>query len=225
MIALLACALSQRTRAKLQASTMSNGVKKQRIVIVGAGLAGLAAARALHDEGFEVIVLEARDRAGGRLWTSHKWADMPLDLGASWIHGIEGNPLTELADEANAARLETSYDRSIIYNVDGSELTDAQETRLERLGSRFRKALRAAQDSDKDLSIRAFVESWATKNAYDKEATRMLDFIINSQIEQEYAGSAERLSTHCMIAPMSMTVTTFYLKRVFKSSSIILRVA
>ncbi len=197
MMALLACVLSQRASARAQSTERFCGSKPQRVIIIGAGLAGLAAARSLQDEGFEVTVLEARDRSGGRLWTSHKWADIPLDLGASWIHGSEGNPLTELADDANAVRLETSYDRNTIYNTDGTELGDTpEETRLEQLRSRFRKALSSAQNSEKDVSIREFVQSWGAKNSFDKEATRLLDFIVSSEIEQEYAGSAERLSTH-----------------------------
>ena len=64
----------------------------KRVIVVGAGLAGLAAARALAARDFEVIVLEGRDRIGGRCHTENG-----IDLGAHWIHGTEGNPLTTLA--------------------------------------------------------------------------------------------------------------------------------
>ena len=65
----------------------------RRVIVVGAGLAGLGAARALRDRGIEVVVLEARDRIGGRVHTTAGG----VDLGAHWIHGSEGNPLTNLA--------------------------------------------------------------------------------------------------------------------------------
>lgn len=66
-------------------------------VVVGAGVAGLTAAKLLSRAGQRVVVLEARDRVGGRLWTDRS-AGFCVDLGASWIHGIQGNPLTDLAE-------------------------------------------------------------------------------------------------------------------------------
>lgn len=78
----------------------------RRIAVIGAGISGLSAARMLSQAGREVTVLEARDRIGGRIWTSAA-LDVPLDLGASWIHGIRGNPLSKLADSLGLARFET----------------------------------------------------------------------------------------------------------------------
>ena len=73
--------------------------KPERVIVVGAGMAGLVAARLLHDSGFAVTVLEARDRLGGRTWTDDSLG-APLDLGGSWVHGVEGNPLTLWCEQA-----------------------------------------------------------------------------------------------------------------------------
>ena len=68
-------------------------------VVIGAGVAGLSAARELRAAGRDVLVLEARDRIGGRTWTVDL-AGAPVDLGASWLHGPHENPLTALLAEA-----------------------------------------------------------------------------------------------------------------------------
>ncbi|MBC7870410.1 MAG: FAD-dependent oxidoreductase, partial [Chitinophagaceae bacterium] len=59
----------------------------QHTLIIGAGAAGLAAGRVLHDSGHDILILEARDRIGGRAWTDHTFADFPIELGAEFIHG------------------------------------------------------------------------------------------------------------------------------------------
>jgi polyamine oxidase len=69
------------------------------VVVVGAGMAGLAAARRLTDAGARVRVVEARPRIGGRTWT-RAVGDAPVDLGGSWLHSRRGNPLVALAGEA-----------------------------------------------------------------------------------------------------------------------------
>lgn len=56
-------------------------------IVIGAGAAGLAAARALADDGKTVLVLEAQDRIGGRIQTETLFADFPVELGAEFIHG------------------------------------------------------------------------------------------------------------------------------------------
>ncbi len=61
-------------------------------------MAGLVAARLLHDSGFVVTVLEARGRIGGRTWTDDR-VGAPVDLGGSWVHGVDGNPLNPVVQE------------------------------------------------------------------------------------------------------------------------------
>ncbi|WP_419896295.1 flavin monoamine oxidase family protein [Roseomonas sp. USHLN139] len=70
------------------------------ILIVGAGAAGIAAARAARQAGRSVLLLEARDRAGGRARTDLTTLGAPFDLGATWLHEAGANPLTPLAAAA-----------------------------------------------------------------------------------------------------------------------------
>lgn len=57
------------------------------IIVIGAGFAGLAAARDLHDAGHQVMVLEAKDRIGGRTYTNRTFTDHPVEFGAELVHG------------------------------------------------------------------------------------------------------------------------------------------
>ncbi|KAI4321633.1 hypothetical protein MLD38_034994 [Melastoma candidum] len=67
----------------------------KKVIIVGAGPAGLTAARHLQRQGFSVIVLEGRDRIGGRVYTDRASLSVPVDLGASIITGVEADVATE----------------------------------------------------------------------------------------------------------------------------------
>ena len=65
--------------------------------VVGAGAAGIAATRRLHDQGHSVLLVEAMPRVGGRAHTMVA-QDMPLDMGCGWLHSAERNPLARLAE-------------------------------------------------------------------------------------------------------------------------------
>lgn len=71
----------------------------ERVLVVGAGIAGLTVANALHHAGVDYVILEARERVGGRLYTVDM-AGSPVDLGGSWLHHPSGNPLRRFAREA-----------------------------------------------------------------------------------------------------------------------------
>jgi monoamine oxidase len=57
------------------------------VVVLGAGMAGVTAARALATAGLDVVVLEAAARLGGRVWTIRDFADSPMEAGAEFVHG------------------------------------------------------------------------------------------------------------------------------------------
>jgi monoamine oxidase len=87
--------------------------KPERILVLGAGMAGLVAARLLHDSGFKVTLLEARERIGGRVWTDDR-VGAPVDLGGSWVHGVEGNPLALWCGKLGVRLISSEADRLII---------------------------------------------------------------------------------------------------------------
>lgn len=182
----------------------AGAAQRERVLVIGAGLAGLAAAQQLQQQGREVQVLEARDRIGGRIWTSDAWPDLPLDLGASWIHGTRGNPLSALADAVGAARVATSYERVVTFDTEGEPLTAAQRARLDHWEARVQALLKAAQRRDPDVSVLAAVQPLLAPLDADSEDARLIRFVLSATIEQEYAGSAARLSAHWYDSAESM---------------------
>lgn len=163
----------------------------KKIIVVGAGIAGLAAARTLADRGHDVVVLEARDRIGGRIWTSRQWPDAPVDLGASWIHGVDGNPIADLARAAGLRTVATSYDDAEDFGTDGQQVDEAA---AERWRDKVADAVADFQDdSDTDASLQSVARravKWPTLSTADQA---LVASALN-EYEQEYAGPADELS-------------------------------
>ncbi|XP_030482890.2 polyamine oxidase 2 isoform X3 [Cannabis sativa] len=135
------------------------------VIVIGAGMGGLAAARALHDASFQVVVLESRDRLGGRVHTDYSFG-FPVDLGASWLHGVcNENPLAPLISRLGLPLYRTSGDNSVLYDhdlesyalfdMDGNQVPQDLVTRV---GEEFEEILKETdkvrQEITEDLSIR-----------------------------------------------------------------------
>ena len=99
-----------------------------RVVVIGAGVSGLTAARELQRDGHDVVVVEARDRIGGRTWTVDL-GGAPADLGGSWIHGPFENPLVEVVDEAGLRwHNDGAWGGGSLVHVEGVGALDGPDT-------------------------------------------------------------------------------------------------
>lgn len=121
-----------------------------RVVVVGAGMAGIVAARLLHDAGCNVTVLEARQRLGGRIWTDDRLG-APCDLGASWVHGADNNPLTDWCEAIGVALAVTSEQTRFLF-VGGTQLDEG--TILQRAWRGQLLAKRAIDRLSKRLALK-----------------------------------------------------------------------
>lgn len=169
-----------------------SGPEPPRILVIGAGMAGLGAARVLHDAGLPVTVIEAKGHIGGRTHTSHLWPDLPVDMGASWIHGTRGNPLTALAQDLGLRLSPTSYDRAVTYDDAGREVPFAKPAR--KALALVEAARARIDDDDRDMSLQAAVTgdpAWKRLTPAERRVARLA---INTRIEHEYSGDWSQLS-------------------------------
>lgn len=152
------------------------------VVVVGAGMAGLSAAQSLHERGIATIVLEAADRPGGRLHTVDV-AGSCVDLGAAWIHGPIGNPLTPLASDAGVTGYPTTFTenpKGLVAKQLGGPQLDAEE---------FTSGVRAFwQSADAAFSV-------ATPQGTDRPDRSFADAITDGSISLATAQDRSTIAT------------------------------
>lgn len=119
------------------------------VLVVGAGVAGLTAARRLVRRRCDVRVVEARSRLGGRVRTD-RWDGAPVELGATWIHGRKGNPIFV---QARKRGLTLRRSRGEVAASDGAEWSSRALRRLERDVRRVMDYWRAGQGRGPDVSL------------------------------------------------------------------------
>ncbi|KAL0399354.1 UNVERIFIED_CONTAM: Lysine-specific histone demethylase 12 [Sesamum radiatum] len=197
------------------------------VIIVGAGLAGLAAARQLRSFGFKVLVLEGRNRPGGRVYTQKMGQEgnyAAVDLGGSVITGIHANPLGVLARQLSIP-LHKVRDKCPLYKPDGTPVDEKIDSEVELI---FNKLL------DKVTQLRQIMGGFAANISLGSvlETLRQLYAVARSNEERQLldwhfanlefsnAGSLSNLSAaywdqddpyemggdHCFLAGMAMKV-------------------
>ncbi len=151
-------ALNRRTvliaGALVAAPVVRAAAQGRPVVIVGAGAAGLAAADALRRAGTAFVLVEARDRIGGRAFTDHALGpDCPFDAGAEYIHWAERNPWAAIAQQAGArVNREEGWARTL--DIDGRPATEAERA-SRRAGFAGLDALLAPKGVDTSLAAAA----------------------------------------------------------------------
>lgn len=213
------------------------------VIIIGSGLAGLAAARQLLSFGFKVIVLEGRGRPGGRVYSQkigQKGQYAVVDLGGSVITGIHANPLGVLARQLSIP-LHKVRDKCPLYMPDGEPVNVEMDSKIEFIFNRLLdKASQLRQilgEYANDISLGTAVETFRQLYgvAQNNDERQLLDWHL-ANLEYANAGHLSNLSLaywdqddpyemggdHCLLAggnwrlinAMCQNVPIFYDKRV-----------
>lgn len=177
-------------------------VKEGKILIIGAGIAGLAAAQLLQSYGYTVMVVEARERIGGRIWTMHDGDHVAFDLGAQWIVGTQDNPVLELAQRWQVETLQTDWFSAVLYTASGLRLPETAQRDSAELLTRLLQGVRTLRDQARalglpDSSLDAGVSRViAAMNVLPIEQAE-LQYILSTDIEHELATDLSDLSLYC----------------------------
>ena len=172
-------------------------------IVVGAGVAGLTAAHLLANAGKDVVVLEARDRVGGRIVTDRRYG-LATDLGASWIHGITDSPVAAAAEAFGMRTVEFTVggyqpdSRPIAYyGPDGRRLSDAAaRSFIDDIHSVDSALLDVVSASEGDASYRDVTEAAIARQGWDGDRAQRVREYLEHRSEEQYGAWIEDLAAH-----------------------------
>lgn len=159
------------------------------VIVIGAGIAGLAAARRLQELGYSVVVLEASSHVGGRIRTD--WAlNAPFEVGAGWIHRPDGNPISKLAAAIRAPTEQTPDESYQVFSGGGKPIPkaeiDAKYVELKRLYKKIDDTF----DDDQPLS--GAIRRVSKESLNDP----VLHWMVSAYTEFSAGGPIEKLSAY-----------------------------
>ncbi|MBS1837066.1 MAG: flavin monoamine oxidase family protein [Actinobacteria bacterium] len=184
------------------------------VVVVGAGLAGLCAARLLADAGVEVTVVEARDRVGGRTERGHTAGGTPIELGGQWV-GPTQNRMYELIDELGLETFPTYNTGEIVIRLGGRQMRVASHRgATPRLGPFTLADLAQGLARFDRLASRVDLEApWQGPDALDLDGETFESWIrrnLRTPLGREYFRVATEAVFSTQSSDLSMLHALFY---------------
>jgi len=166
---------------------------RKRVVVIGAGIAGLGAAATLRERGFDVTVLEARDRIGGRV-NSVKRFGTTIDLGAAWIHNSRGNPLTAIAKAAGLETVATDYDRVMLRGAGQKPISEAITEKAMAARDRIIDSLYSQADKRPRSNLAPALAREIRKQGLSGTSAEALNWLLGVEFPLDLGASPPQLS-------------------------------
>ncbi|CAM6031668.1 unnamed protein product, partial [Sphagnum compactum] len=173
--------------------------KHGKVIVIGAGISGLMAARQLQSFGFDVTVLEARDRVGGRI-ASFRKSNYVADLGAMVVTGVWGNPITTISRQTGMEMLPIKS-ACPLYGAGGKLVKKEKDEMIER---EFNRLLESTSYLSHNLDFNyagnyplslgdalEFLIKLQEKNVKEKQAQHLLEI---TQLQEKVIATEQKIA-------------------------------
>lgn len=159
------------------------------VMVIGAGIAGLATAAKLQSLGVKVSVFEARNRIGGRIWTDRSLG-LPMDMGASWIHGSNNrHPITDLVKQAGLRLFKTDDEKLTVFDESGKTIEQSKlDEYYKQFTSLLKKVKNNADDNKSVFEVINLIETNAFKDL-------LMLWYLSAYFEFDLGGAIEEISS------------------------------
>ncbi|MDI9587783.1 MAG: NAD(P)/FAD-dependent oxidoreductase [Acidobacteriota bacterium] len=135
----------------------------KKVVVIGAGFAGLTAARELQTAGIDYVVLEATNRIGGRAYTEERMG-RPLELGATWVHWFQAHIWTEIMRYGQRLEIEASPAGNDAYWITEDKVVEGTEDELDE---KLTAAIEATHKDSADYFPNPYDPLWILSEDFD----------------------------------------------------------
>lgn len=180
----------------------ANQKRQPTVIVIGAGVAGLAAAQELKNHHIPALILEARNRIGGRIHTVSPWG-VGVDLGAAWIHGVKNNPFTDMANRLHIMMAPSVYNDNdelrlfatyALYNQGGVRVSDHLLAKEVKYLSGFEEFLSTHKAELYLHSFKDAIHNYEYQQGVTLNESRLIDYLLRISYTFEFAADIEDLA-------------------------------